>query len=710
MNYRLFVLIPLAILFLPFFNMTEGTIIPNYISSKILGPNSQLTYDPSFQALNIKEIMTISPMFTPDNALAIHKWWIDRANSTIEVQNQYITAFDLGDNGSNWDGDSSPIVRALVDAKINRGVNIRVQVNKDSDSDHVTPYLISKGINVRYMGTSLNNPDGKWLSNTHNKIVIIDNKITLLSSINFGENAFLNNREAGMVIQNPTVANYYKLIFDVDWADGDEPSIITSSSNVRTAVKLQTNSKDKISYTSPTNIPRTNFTDTYNVTLFTNPDNADDVIFNYLKSAKTSIYVSMYTISRSDFNSTLIDLKKANPSIDIRVLISKRRLGYYENIDTASAAQSLINNLIPVYNSTSDLNYYHNKYWIIDGKHTFVYSGNWSPRSVTPNATSYSSTDANRDMGIAIHDAPDIASFFKQEVWDKDVAVSSPWELPVGIKQTSFSQTDVISGTVSLTGQVSGIENAITSFRWNNEQYNDVDLINNTFTVQFDTNTLNNGINTFEVRAIGLNMTFTDKVIVNVANYPVTENWKFLITEIFPNPSEVSDEEGEFIELTNSFNFGLLIENWKIGDDKLLFKFPLGFIIEAKTIIIIASSKTGFEATYGTNADFELDFILKNTDGDYAQLLDHKNKFIDVVAYGDITAPDGSESVDLPDAGISIKRKQNEIDTNKATDFIFGFPDPRGSNLIDTENTPFYLTLTGIAIICLSFYKRRKRS
>jgi phosphatidylserine/phosphatidylglycerophosphate/cardiolipin synthase-like enzyme len=173
-----------------------------------------------------------------------------------------------------------------------------------------------------------------------------------------------------------------------------------------------------------------NFTGTYNVTLFSNPDNADAVIFQYLKSAQSSIYVSMYTISRPDFNKTLIDLKNSNPDIDIQVLISKRRVGSSENEDTYAAAKSLTDNSISVYNSTSDLNFYHNKYWIIDGTHIFIYSGNWSPRSVTPQLEpdddEYASGEANRDMGIAIHEAEDIAAYFKS-LWDADVAVADSW-------------------------------------------------------------------------------------------------------------------------------------------------------------------------------------------------------------------------------------------------------------------------------------------
>jgi len=229
--------------------------------------------------------------------------------------------------------------------------------------------------------------------------------------------------------------------------------VISSTEGTRSNQERILNSNDKISnifnpnfhilsdYPSHTNIPLTNFTGTYNVTLFTNPDNADEVIFRYLQAAESSIYVSMYTISRPEFNKTLIDLKTANPGMDIQVLISYRRVGSTENVDTEAAAQSLEENGIPVYTSTKDDDkvdgFYHAKYWIIDGKHVFVYSGNWSPRSVAPQLEprddSYSSGEANRDMGIAVHDAPEIASFFKDEVWNQDVAVADEW-IPYAIK------------------------------------------------------------------------------------------------------------------------------------------------------------------------------------------------------------------------------------------------------------------------------------
>jgi phosphatidylserine/phosphatidylglycerophosphate/cardiolipin synthase-like enzyme len=182
--------------------------------------------------------MTLSPIFTPDNALDIHRAWIDSATSSIEIQNQYITQFD---DNVPWDDDPSPLVRSLINAQA-RGVKIRIQVNEDSDSDEVTEYFMSKGIEVRWMGNSASSHENTWLSDTHNKLLIIDDTVTLLSSINFGENAFTNNREAGLVIQNTNVANYYLSIFVSDWLDGEIPPfpLVTDATTTTTTTKTTT--------------------------------------------------------------------------------------------------------------------------------------------------------------------------------------------------------------------------------------------------------------------------------------------------------------------------------------------------------------------------------------------------------------------------------------------------------------------------------------
>jgi phosphatidylserine/phosphatidylglycerophosphate/cardiolipin synthase-like enzyme len=627
-------------------------------------------YPPFVEVFNVKEQMTLSPIFTPDNALDTYLYWINRANISIYIQNPYFTEF----NSDPWPF-ASPLVKAIVDAK-NKGVtDIKIQVNEESGPDTVTNYFKSVGIPIRWMGNSTS-AVGSYISITHNKLLIIDNKIVIISSINFSENAFLNNREAGMVIQDENISLAFNNVFQADWDDGEIPTLIAmNNQNIKTIGAI--GSYESINpYVSPTNIPKTNFTGIYNVSVFTNPDNADNFIFQYLQSAKESIYVSMYTISRLDFNNTLINLKKQNPLIDIQVLISRDRVGSSEDEDTFQSAQSLVENLIPVYNSTLSLKYYHNKYWIIDGKTTFVYSGNWSPNSVTPNATTYSSGGQNRDMGIAVHDASDIAEFFTEEVWKKDVASGSAWELPVGVTQQSFEQGDVISGNVTLQA-ISNLNTSNFYYKWNDNDFIEGIVTDNIFQKEFDTKSLPNGVNTFEVKIVSnTNVIYSDIVNVTVANYNSEfNNWRVLITEVLANPSTTTDVLGEFYEITNSFPFDVLLEGWTTGVKVNSFSFPKGYIIKSYSSIIFASDLIGFKEAFSKTADFSYSFSLANT-ADYVYLKNNKNLFIDVVAYG-MDAPDLSDSLEAASSGKSLQRFPIYTDTNTVKDFIEKSPTPK---------------------------------
>ena len=47
--------------------------------------------------------------------------------------------------------------------------------------------------------------------------MIVDNTSVLISSINWNENSVTRNREAGVIIENEYVAQYYADVFFYDW-------------------------------------------------------------------------------------------------------------------------------------------------------------------------------------------------------------------------------------------------------------------------------------------------------------------------------------------------------------------------------------------------------------------------------------------------------------------------------------------------------------
>ncbi|MFW9976280.1 MAG: phospholipase D-like domain-containing protein, partial [Candidatus Thorarchaeota archaeon] len=85
--------------------------------------------------------------------------------------------------------------------------------------------------------------DTRWFTANHNKGIIVDGRIVLISSINYSDNSIEDNREAGVIIENEEIAQWYLEVFDYDWSIADfdhinnvnldwNPNIPTSSSSI----------------------------------------------------------------------------------------------------------------------------------------------------------------------------------------------------------------------------------------------------------------------------------------------------------------------------------------------------------------------------------------------------------------------------------------------------------------------------------------------
>jgi phosphatidylserine/phosphatidylglycerophosphate/cardiolipin synthase-like enzyme len=63
----------------------------------------------------------------------------------------------------------------------------------------------------------------KGQSRIHNKGIIVDGKSVLVSSQNWSGDGFLRNRDAGLIIHSPAVAQYYEAVFLDDWDKRTRP-------------------------------------------------------------------------------------------------------------------------------------------------------------------------------------------------------------------------------------------------------------------------------------------------------------------------------------------------------------------------------------------------------------------------------------------------------------------------------------------------------
>ena len=117
-----------------------------------------------------------------------------------------------------WGWQSNPLVESLEDAAA-RGVTIRMAINQ---------HYVNDNPGIREAVNELNSWSGDveailmaendTVTKLHNKGMIIDGETVLISSINWGDNSILRNREMGLAIVSENIAAVYEQSFWEDWS------------------------------------------------------------------------------------------------------------------------------------------------------------------------------------------------------------------------------------------------------------------------------------------------------------------------------------------------------------------------------------------------------------------------------------------------------------------------------------------------------------
>lgn len=157
----------------------------------------------------------VTPVIAPDNCYQIAEL-LDSARTSIEIEQAYIkneTPYAL-----------NPYLSSAINAS-RRGVHVRVlldsywfNVEAPNDNDEMAALInriaASEKIPLEAKCIDLSvSPVEK----IHNKGVIVDDSRVLVSSINWNSNSPNFNREAGVIIDHPGVARYFRGVFDDDW-------------------------------------------------------------------------------------------------------------------------------------------------------------------------------------------------------------------------------------------------------------------------------------------------------------------------------------------------------------------------------------------------------------------------------------------------------------------------------------------------------------
>ena len=159
---------------------------------------------------------TVSPVIAPDTSDQITSL-IDSAQGSIEIEQAYIT------NESAM--ELNPYLAAAINAS-RRGVAVRVlldsywyNVEDTKDNDEMVALIntIAEKEHIPLEARCAELSHG-GIEKIHNKGVIVDDQRVLVSSINWNSNSPNFNREAGVIIDHPGVARYFRDVFEDDWA------------------------------------------------------------------------------------------------------------------------------------------------------------------------------------------------------------------------------------------------------------------------------------------------------------------------------------------------------------------------------------------------------------------------------------------------------------------------------------------------------------
>jgi hypothetical protein len=170
--------------------------------------------------------VSIQPLLTPDTG-ANTTMYVDKvlaliksAQHKVYMQTQYVHPSDkAGDEGFML------LVNALSDAH-KQGLDVRlitsqfentpqwIEVMKQHDLDQVL----------------------RIQNRVHNKGIVVDSKVVMVSSQNWSADGVLRNRDAGVIIENADIAAYFEAIFLDDWNVRADVKIVDVSHPVQSIV------------------------------------------------------------------------------------------------------------------------------------------------------------------------------------------------------------------------------------------------------------------------------------------------------------------------------------------------------------------------------------------------------------------------------------------------------------------------------------------
>jgi phosphatidylserine/phosphatidylglycerophosphate/cardiolipin synthase-like enzyme len=154
-----------------------------------------------FPAKTLKGTIRIQPLLTPDNYKENVKPLIEAARTRFYMQTQYIHP-----SGREGDEEHDALI-AAVKALVDGGVDVRLITSEFQNDDWVEK-VVDAGIPASVL---------RRQNKVHNKGIVVDSAVVMVSSQNWSADGTLRNRDAGLIIHNAEAAAYFESIFLHDW-------------------------------------------------------------------------------------------------------------------------------------------------------------------------------------------------------------------------------------------------------------------------------------------------------------------------------------------------------------------------------------------------------------------------------------------------------------------------------------------------------------
>jgi len=154
-----------------------------------------------FPPKTISGEIQIQPLLTPDNYQPNVLDLIKSAKRTFYMQTQYIHP-----SGNPRDKGHDDLIAAVKDL-IDKGVDVRL-ITSQFQTDAWVEKLVGAGIPTSVL---------RRQTGVHNKGIVVDSDVVMVSSQNWSADGTLRNRDAGLIIHDPEAAAYFEQIFLHDW-------------------------------------------------------------------------------------------------------------------------------------------------------------------------------------------------------------------------------------------------------------------------------------------------------------------------------------------------------------------------------------------------------------------------------------------------------------------------------------------------------------